>query len=487
MLKITRENIILLSSVILVIVGLVFNHSMLAAIICLLLAIGTLSNKSLGIMFLLMYIPVRPFLITVNPGFKVIGDAIVFALLVRTVFDYRKNVKQLFVFNKFEIAFLLFCVIGSISALLTDVSLTAIIFQLRAYLLFYILFYVLKRMDYSEFNIKKYALLTFLLAVVLSLQGFVEKISDKTLLMPEEWTNWWLSPTNHVRVYGLLKGPNELSLYLMIAIFISIYLISLVSVKNRKYIYIGISLIFTTILLTYSRGALLCAIGFGIIYLVLYRETLKKIIVPAIIIGAASTMLFFSINWGADIYYSNVIENEQNYADEETGDTESESSNKGSNRYKDAFSKTTLEQSMSAGRIYYVQKGVEIFKDYPIIGSGFATFGGAATLSYSSPIYEDYNIDRDFYSDNQYILVLVETGIVGTLALFATFIFLALFVWKRKTGYYFSPLLMFLFISTLIGGSVYNILENDSFMMFFYMILGLAAHFAKNNEISSKL
>ena len=102
--------------------------------------------------------------------------------------------------------------------------------------------------------------------------GFVEKISDRTLLMPEAWTQWSLSVTNHVRVYGLIKGPNELALYLLIAFLISLYLLKFATKKQSYIIYAGLSVIGATFLLTYSRGAFLALGVFIIGYLLVYKS-----------------------------------------------------------------------------------------------------------------------------------------------------------------------------------------------------------------------
>ena len=48
--------------------------------------------------------------------------------------------------------------------------------------------------------------------------------------------------------------------------------------------------------------------------------------------------------------------------------------------------------------------------DYPIIGTGFGTYGDSASLSYQSPIYEKYRITTEIYSDNQYIQIITQTG-----------------------------------------------------------------------------
>ena len=111
-----------------------------------------------------------------------------------------------------------------------------------------------------------------------------------------------------------------------------------------------------------------------------------------------------------------------------------------------------------------------------MIGSGFATFGGAATLAYSSPIYEKYDIHFNFYSDNQYILTLAETGVLGVITL-AIFIFgLLLFTLKmrKQNEFAISLTLFFFFITMMVGGLVYNILEIDSFMMYYFLVLGYA-------------
>ena len=51
-----------------------------------------------------------------------------------------------------------------------------------------------------------------------------------------------------------------------------------------------------------------------------------------------------------------------------------------------------------------------------MIGTGFGTFGSAASLMITPDIYSKYNLSSDFYSDNEYIKVVVEAGIVGTIA-----------------------------------------------------------------------
>jgi putative inorganic carbon (hco3(-)) transporter len=464
-----RELSILLIGILAVIAGLLIGNTKVALAISFLIAVAGILKKELGLLFLLVFIPVRPFLITVNPGFKILGDMIIFFLLARTVFDYRKDWKKLFSFHPFEWCFFAFAAIGVISALLTGVTLQAIIFQLRAYFLFYIVFYVVKRMELSLSKIRLMSITTFSVAILLSLQGIIEKISNKTMLMPQEWQEWVLSPTNRIRVYGLLKGPNELSLYLVIAFIVTLLLLKQIHGKAKYFVYIGLTLMVTTIMLTYSRGTLLTLIVFLFLYILVKRQW--RPLVPIGLILLISFGLFTAVNQAANQYYDY-------YLAEDSGDMEN--SEKGEKvdekeevkRFKNAFSEETIGQSSTSGRIYYVKKAIEVFKDHPLIGTGFATFGGAATLSYTSPIYDDYEIENSFYSDNQYILILVETGILGVLSILITSYFLLMIIVKQRKEFYW-PLLVYLFTAVIVGGTVYNILENDTFMLYFFLLLGI--------------
>ena len=470
-----KEIPYLLIAALLIVTGLLFDNSLLAFAVCALLAVFAFLNPNLGLMILLIVVPLRTFFIALNPAYKVIGDIIIVALLFKTFYNYRHDVKSLFKFQVFEIAFFAFIGIGVISAFISETSpsVIAIIFQIRAYVLYYIVYYVVKRTNFEKVVIQKFAGITFVTAVIISLHGFVEKISDKTLLMPEAWTQWSLSVTNHVRVYGLLKGPNELALYLIIAFLISLYLLKFLSKKQSFLIYSGLSIIGTTFLLTYSRGAFLALGVFIVGYLLVYRSI--KGFKPIIFTAVVSILLFIGVNYSADFYVNHLM-NETDIHGEVVNNDSNNETNFGTDRFKEAFSEDTIGLSSADGRIYYVTKAIEVFKDYPVIGAGFATFGGAATLAYSSPIYEKYDIWSNFYSDNQYILTITETGTLGVLALIVFIIGLFLFTLKmhKQNEYAISLTLFFFFITMMVGGLVYNILEIDTFMMYYFLLLGFA-------------
>lgn len=451
-------------------------NSKLALAISLLLGVFSLLNKKAGLLTLTTYVSFRPFLIQVSPGLKSVGDIIIFMLLIRTLFDNRRNMKGLFTFHVFELALFAFGVIGAVTAVLHGVRITPLVIQIRSYFLFYLVFYVVKRLKITKIDVLHFSWVTFIIGMILSIQGIIEKISNKTLLMPEAWKQWNLSLTNQIRVYGLLEGPNELSLYLFICFIISWLLLKTYRGKSRYIFYIGMVLMGTTIMLTYSRGTFLCILIFAVAFFMLKRSF--KHMVPILIIFAVSLVMFFGINKLSDIYAEHFLKNEP---DQTQWDKQHGIDDTGLARFKGAFSDQSLEQSNESGRLYYVKKSLEVFKDYPIVGSGFATFGGAATLKYSSPIYKHYHISYNFYSDNQYILILAETGTLGVILMLIFVVNLGLITWKRRKKHFYFPILVYFWLAVVVGGTVYNILENDSFMFCYFLLLGLALNNQSKN------
>lgn len=104
------------------------------------------------------------------------------------------------------------------------------------------------------------------------------------------------------------------------------------------------------------------------------------------------------------------------------------------------------------GRFYSLMMAWKVIEDYPVLGTGFGTFGSSASLTWTPPTYGTYVLRENFYADNQYACVMAETGLLG-LALFLSFLFCTLFA-QRKS-------LLKVMACVIIGwfGLFYNILE----------------------------
>lgn len=61
-----------------------------------------------SILYLVIYVAIRPFLIEVNSGMKYIGDIITFILLVKCLISSKFDMKNLLKFKLFEWAFFIF-------------------------------------------------------------------------------------------------------------------------------------------------------------------------------------------------------------------------------------------------------------------------------------------------------------------------------------------------------------------------------------------
>lgn len=441
------------------------------------LALYALLSPKNGLMMLLLYFPTRPFLIEINPALKMAGDFIILAAFASVAFAAIRNGKwkSLFNFQIFEWAFFGFLAVGAISAYITGVPLATIVFQIRAFVITYIVYYVVKRLDITKEDVLRFLWTTFLMAILLSLHGLVEKLSLRSYLMPEKWVGRSLSYNNRVRIYGLIDNPNVLAVYLSLALILTIYLRQFVAGKTKIILNIGMILMLGIITLTYSRGTWIGFIIALAVYLAISRNWRRT---GNIFVAAVLSIILVNIPVTQATNYlksEGVGENiQRNVTPDNPGEEEQPSDEE--RRMKETFEMSTVELSKTTGRLFIVNKGFEIYKDHPVIGTGFATFGDSAAKGNGSPIYDDYGINHNIYSDNQYIQVIAQTGSLGVI-LFAIFLLgMLFFLWrKRKDTVLATPVLAVL-IGVYVVGVLYNIWEDKTFTTYFFMMLAVVAH-----------
>lgn len=434
-----------------------------------------------SILFLVIYVNIRPFLLEVNSGLKLIGDLVIFVVFAWTLFHYRHNIRSLFTFKWFEWSYFAFILFGSIIGFLHDVTPTSIIFQVRTFLIMYLLYYTISRMTLTNKWLQQLAWVTVWLNIIMSLHGLVEKLSLRQLLLPEEWKYKVLSATNAVRIYGLTGNPNSLALSLFFGLIAVVYLQHVYQQTKYKWTFrVLLVLFFGILVLTYSRGTWISAVTFGVVFILMTRKwyLLKRLVIAGV---ASIILIYYPVNLAVQ------------YITELGVTVDEKPSGAGSigGRFGETFDEKNLALMTESGRFYYIRKGFEIFGDHPITGTGFGSFGGSATLSYGSPIYDHYGISSDiyggkyFYSDNQYIQVIAETGVIGVL-IFAVFLLSMLwFFWKsRHTN--FGVFMIALWFSTGVSGMYYNIWELKMYTLFYFILLGTFVAFSKHQQEISK-
>ncbi|WP_431029144.1 O-antigen ligase family protein [Lysinibacillus sp. LZ02] len=421
-----------------------------------------------SVLYLLIYVAIRPLLVELNPGLKFIGDLITFILLIKLLIASRFDIKGLLNFKLFEWAFFFFLGVGSLVGYLNGVSIGAIVFQVRTFVIMYLVYYFLSRTVLPA-NWKEQLSWTAVgLGWLVSLHGLVEKISIRQWLLPEYWQYMPLSAENLQRIYGLPGNPNSLALIMMFTIIAVLFLKNLY--KNMQYkwfLNISLVLFIGVLILTFSRGTLIAGAFFAITYLIFSRDWK---LVKTLAIGwiAAFILVYYPVN--ASVSFVKYLGVEA--PDGTVGSL--------ADRFGQILDNKNVDRMVSNGRVFYIKKGFEIYQDYPVAGTGFGTFGGAATISYGSPIYADYGIDlsiyfeNKIYSDNQYIQIIAETGTLGVI-LFAVYLLamVALFWKQRHTR--FGQMMIGLWIATGVCGAFYNIWELKVYTLIFFTIFAAFA------------
>ena len=462
-----------------ILVPLIFTHLAVSLVTIALTLLLVLKDKKSGLLLLFIYFPIRPFLIEMNSGFKLLGDILILFLFALTIIEYIRDKKPLSRLTNYlvTIGIILFCVIGSISALTTGVGLNAVIFQNRAFLITFLMVFIVGEAGFTRRDINRFVGVTIIMGSLLSLHGLIEFISSRTMFVPEAWENWNLSSVNEMRVYGLTANPNVLGTYLSICLFTTLYAYH--TFRKYKWALLTAAVFMLGVLcLTYSRGSIL-AFGIAfILYILLTRDwKMLKMFVISVVVGLcviyypANAAKTFVTQENPDYQTpSSQVKQQEKEKEKKQGEKQHQSS-AFSNRFKEIFSDDIIQKSTEWGRLYVVFKGIDIYMEHPVIGTGFGTFGDSATLSYGSPIAETYGLPDEMYSDNQYIQFLVETGTLGTL--FVLFFILGIIVhlWKRR-GETISPVLFSLIVAALLMALFYNVLEEKILTLYFYSILG---------------
>jgi len=422
-----------------------------------------------AILLLFLYMPIRPFIIEYVGSLRYIGDFLIFGALFKTIWDARSNLKSLFQFKLFEYGLFAFLIIGSISSLfVTGMPIITVILQIRAFLLMYLVYYIVKRMNITKEDVKNVLWITIWTVIAIIIQAVAEKLFIRTFLLPEAWQQMALSAKNRVRIYGMLGNPNVLSIYLSFVFLFFVYIKRHVPAFSSKLITVLNWFVFAIIILTYSRGTW---IGFAVMFITylviskryfILKDFLKTAVLSTILVVLPLTGLTALIE-KSDIGAEKVKQIQQYDQEGKSGFID---------RIGSTFSDDTITSSQGSGRLFIVKKGFEVFLDNPIIGTGFGTFGDSASLRQISPIYEEYEIGYQFYSDNQYIQIIVQTGTLGVIA-FAVFLLSMLVTfWKRREER-LSMVMIGVILAAYFMGLVYNLWEADIFGLCFFTLLAV--------------
>lgn len=136
-------------------------------------------------------------------------------------------------------------------------------------------------------------------------------------------------------------------------------------------------------------------------------------------------------------------------------------------------------------RSLFIENALPIIADHPVVGVGPARFGGAAARRFDSPIYEQYGTNELFWNprqqtvDSAWLQIVVEFGILGTLAFLAAFAILGIGLLRaawRATGVRFLLIagILSLLVVTGVNGLAGMVLEGNptAFALWFFLGVG---------------
>jgi O-antigen ligase len=288
---------------------------------------------------------------------------------------------------------------------------------------------------------KNFLDLILVIGVPLSLVGiyqYLTKVDNSYLWAPGE---------NITRVFAFFGSPNVLGILMAILSIVAVGLF----IKTKKYIYLApAALNIVTVYLTFSRSAWIGLVAATIFALIIYNYKLL-ILTPILLVGLLIPQL--------------------------------------RDRLARSLTQSYLADSALDGRLWSLTNSLYLLKKYPLIGSGPGTYGGKIAAGYSSPIYLEgiqNGYTALYYTDNQYLELLVQVGVLGILS-FLGFIVAALNnliknYYKNKDAV--SLLAASAFVCFLVAGLFANVLDFGAIAVPMGILLGIGI--SENDEPNIK-
>ncbi len=339
--------------------------------------------------------------------------------------------KDKIIFNKLQFWYLGFLVLSLVSALfaiINNIGGTLLISGWLLFLQFGLAIFIAQSIKEKKRILKGLVFLSVPLSLV-GIYQFVFHIKTSAL---------WLSSFEQgidTRSFAFFGSPNVLGIILSIIAILTLgfYL------KERKAYYLVIAVLdILTVGFTFSRSAWL-GLAAGILLIMLAYKPKLAFFSPALLL----LLLIPQIK----------------------------------NRITAAFSGQYLTDSSLDGRIWSYINGVHIFKQYPFLGSGPGSYGGQLAAENASPVYLQ-SIQNGYtalyFTDNQYLEILVQTGVLGAITFlgFIICVFAALIDKFRGKRDILMLCVMGSFVCFLVSGLFANVLEFGAVAVPMGIILG---------------
>jgi O-antigen ligase len=219
------------------------------------------------------------------------------------------------------------------------------------------------------------------------------------------------------RADAFFGNPNQLAPLLAMALPFPVLALLDAEGRRSRALLLGVSLLLGTALwLTFSRSALVSTVlSFGLVAAIYDRRVLVMGAVLAALTLGVAMALPRNIAVVGDPNYANVSD---------------------PNVFDATFGRIGAIAAGNDLRVIFLEEGLPIAVDHPILGVGPGRYGGAAANVFGTPVYNEYGVSlHGFHTVHDYWLhLLVETGALGLAAMLAAVVVAAVRLLRTAAG-----------------------------------------------------
>lgn len=445
-----------------------------------------------ALVMLVVYLPFRVLVEAMAPTpITFVVDVIVLTMVARVLYRHMDKVAP---FDAVEWLGLAFGAWGLVATVHAHASLAGATLEVRDLLEFVLLYAAVRRLravgdglsDDWWTRLVPYALLSI---AVVGAQGMVQTfVLNHGFLLPAKLSHQVpVTGVNFGRPYGWLDNPNVFGELGFLALVVAFDYFRRLRFRPTALAALTMAFFATMVVLSFSRSAYLVVLVAAAILFYGTRVRLERLGIAG---GVVLMAVAIAIIPGARVRtvgsgrVAPVAVGVARHAGHGKGGGAKTGTHTGKHVSKKAvicpgasnaspLSAAYLCRSSHAGRLHNLVVALHMVRHHPF-GTGLGTFGSAGAKAFH---YHLYGLPKNFYADNQYAVVLVETGIVGT-ALFGLFALAALWTaLKDRSDSDRRRLAIVLFVSLAILGATSNALEQLVLTVYPWLVLaGVATY-----------
>ena len=383
-----------------------------------------------AVAILLVYMPFRVLIESVAPApIVILPDVIVLTVVARVVV---RHTDQLLPLDRIEWLSLAFGAFGLVATVHAHAHLSGAVLELRDLFLFVVLYAALRRLarvgeGVPEASWQRLLPIGLAAIAVVGLQGILQTfVLDHPLLLPGKLlvAQLRVSSVNVGRPYGWLDNPNTFGELGVIGLCL-LY----ASLRERLWqwrwwdVLTG-ALLAAMVVLSSSRTAYLSTLVLGVIVIAAERGRLERLGVAALLVAMALAVVAVpgsrarAIGSGRATVAAVATRGAHRATRAQPAHGRAGPTSLAHRRKRPqyaVFSSQYFAQSAKAGRLHNLKVALRLARRYPM-GTGLGTFGSSGSKVFGTTIK---GLPRNFYADNNYIVVLAETGALGALLFLA--------------------------------------------------------------------